>query len=209
MKSSLSSSQELPRAAIKKPPSVEKIKIEAPRDPEPVRPETQSSSRIEYQTGRSRGHKRTHSISCTNKPESESVDQKPVPQPAQKPKANPKPLSKPVPKEQDPTSNYQAALADSSKALFSDADTERLKNKVKAAEAQAKNRKARDNSLKTSLSRKRQAHEAAKREKEQIREKILHNAEIESEKNKKKKLVVGCCSRSSNSRRRRPDIRDS
>lgn len=150
LKSSLTSSQDLTTQPVKKPPSVEKIKIEAPlKDPEPCRRETEEPKPVSYRDGRSRGHKRTLSISESMRSVSNSKKD------ANPKQRSPKEQSRPGNKSQPPSkADYEEALNKSGKLLDSEKAAEQLKNKAKIAEAHATRRKARERSRKKSAQNK-------------------------------------------------------
>lgn len=189
--------------------SVEKIKIEAPRRDQESQEESSSKFKetkpVEYTKGRSRGHKRTLSISFSAKSETEpkaedskSTKQKPK---GRKPSSDKLQPSQSKPKDRSKqskskqfTDSYKAAVGDTDKDLFTgkDAlnDSSLFKSKLAVATKRQELRTNRDSSMQKTLKSKKAAHDNVKIEKEEIREKIRQNSQMEVEVNQRKKLLV-------------------
>ena len=184
----------------KKSPSVEKIKIEAPlKDPEPKYLDLDLNKPSEYSRGRSRGHRRTNSISETktsNKERRENNELKGIVSKANKQSQN-KLSNKDDRQKSQPLKNspysYQAALNSSNKALFSKTQqTDKLQQsqnvkKVAIVPSKTKIGELSENKI---HEHKRQVSQVVSKEKLEFKEKRKQNIELDIEVNKKKKLIV-------------------
>lgn len=207
--------------------SVEKIKIEAPKD-QPLsknitKPQHREDTPTEYNRGRSRGHKRTVSISFSAKSDADTnLDQSTVMDKksgAKKTKIDEFDKVQPTnlirnkdSLTQKNTESYSKAVCEADKTLFRDNDplnsSSKLKSKLAVANKREELKRKKDKSMQKTLKSKKEAHDTVKIEKEKIREKIHQNAQIDTELNQRKKLLVEAIKFRESLKKKRPDIKN-